>query len=137
MGGEGREILLDGLVVADVGQHGIEDGKLGAVGGDGNAGLRHQSQQADGFQGHGFAAGVGAGDDQLAAVAFEFDADGNDVSALWLQVAFQQWVAGLWREARVGFRCEAARFASRDSRGGCPHVSREATVTGTLTATQS
>ena len=79
VGGECREILLDGLVVADVGQHGVEDGKLGAIGGNWHAGLSHQSQQADGFQSHCFAAGVWAGDDQFAAVAFEFDAYGNDV----------------------------------------------------------
>ena len=63
--GEGREILLDGLIVADVGEDGVEDGKLGAVGGDGHAGLRHQGEQADGFEGDGFAAGVGAGDDRV------------------------------------------------------------------------
>ena len=67
VGGEGGEILLDGLVVADVGEDGVEDGELGAVGGDGDAGLGHQGEQADGFQGDGFAAGVGAGDDELAA----------------------------------------------------------------------
>ncbi len=65
--GEGGKILLDRLVVADVGEDGVEDGEFGAVGGDGKSGLRHQGEQADGFQGDGFAAGVGAGDDELAA----------------------------------------------------------------------
>ncbi len=77
MGGEGGEILLDGLIVADVGEHGVEDGELGSVGRDGDSGLRHEGEEADGFQGDGFAAGVGAGDDQLAGFAFEFDGDGN------------------------------------------------------------
>ena len=76
--GKCRKILLDRLIVADVGEHGIEDRHLGAIGGDGNAGLRHQREQTDGFQRDGFAAGVGAGDHELAAVAFELDGDGND-----------------------------------------------------------
>ncbi len=44
VGGEGGEILFDGLVVADVGEDGVEDWELGAVGGDGEAGLGHQRQ---------------------------------------------------------------------------------------------
>ena len=64
--GEGGEILLDRLIVADVGEHGVEDREFGAVGGDGKAGLGHESEEANGFQGHRFAAGVGAGDDELA-----------------------------------------------------------------------
>ena len=42
VGGEGGEILLDGLVVADVGEDGVEDGEFGTVGGYGKAGLGHQ-----------------------------------------------------------------------------------------------
>ena len=93
--GEGGEILLDGLVVADVGEDGVEDGELGAVGGDGKAGLGHQREQADGFEGDGFAAGVGAGDDELAAGAFEFDGDGDYGDALGFQIAFEQRMAGV------------------------------------------
>ena len=77
--GKSREILLDGLIVANVGEDGVENGQLGAIGGDGDSGLRHQGQQADGLQGDGFAAGVGAGDDELAAGAFQFDGDGNNL----------------------------------------------------------
>jgi len=55
--------------------------QVGAIGGNGNAGLRHQGEQAQGFQGDGFASGIGAGNYQLAVVAFEFDADGN---YLWI-----------------------------------------------------
>ena len=78
VGGEGGEILLDGLIVADVGEDGVEDGQLGAVGRDGHSGLRHQGEQASGFERDGFAAGVGAGDDELAAGAFELDGEGDD-----------------------------------------------------------
>ena len=49
--GEGRKVLLDRLVVADVGEDGVEDGKLGAVGGDGDAGLRHQREAGRRFSG--------------------------------------------------------------------------------------
>jgi hypothetical protein len=79
---EGREILFDGLIVADVGQDRVENRQVGAVGGNGNTGLRHQGEQAQGFQGDGFASGIGAGDYQLAVVAFQFDGDGNDLGVL-------------------------------------------------------
>src|ERR1019366_2092414 len=51
--------------------------RFGSIGGDRNSRLRHQCQQPHGFQGYCFSAGVGAGDDQLAAGAFQFDADRN------------------------------------------------------------
>ena len=109
VGGEGGEILLDGLRVADVGEDGVEDGQLGAVGRDGDSGLRHEGEQADGFQGDGFAAGVGAGDDELAVLAFQFEGDGNDRPPLRLQIALEQGMAGVvtrmsesWRLRRRG-----------------------------------
>ena len=66
--GERREVLLDRLVVADVGEDCVEDGQLGAIGRHGNSRLRHQSQQAHGLERDGFAAGVGAADDDLAVL---------------------------------------------------------------------
>jgi len=42
--GKSREILFDRLIVANVGENGVEHGHFGAVGGDGNAGLGHQCQ---------------------------------------------------------------------------------------------
>ena len=65
MGREGRQALLDALLISYVRQHPAEHPHgAAAVGGDVQAALGHQAQQANGFQGHGFAAGVGAGDDQ-------------------------------------------------------------------------
>jgi hypothetical protein len=64
--GEGGERGLDGLRVADVGQERGEDGKAGGRGGNGQAGLGHHGQQRGGLEGDGFAAGVGAADDELA-----------------------------------------------------------------------
>src|SRR5260370_42473400 len=60
-----REILLDRLIVADVGENGVENRHVGAIGEDGNSRLRHQSEQAEGFESDGFAAGVGSGDYEL------------------------------------------------------------------------
>ncbi len=82
MRGKRREILLDRLIVADVGENGVENRQVGAIRRDGNAGLRHQREQAQRFQGDGFAAGVGAGDYELAMVAFELDGDGDDLRVL-------------------------------------------------------
>ena len=104
--GEGGEILFDRLVVADIGKDGVEDGDFGAVGGDGQAGLRHEGEQSDGFQRYGFAAGVGAGDDELAARTFEFDRDWDYVDAFCFQIAFQQRMPGIVQKqasfARLG-----------------------------------
>ena len=47
--GKSGEVLLDRLVVADIGENGVEYGHFGAVGGDWNSGLRHQGEQADWF----------------------------------------------------------------------------------------
>ena len=106
VGGEGRKILLDRLIVADVGEHGVEYGKLGAVGGNGEPGLRHQREQAHGLEGDRFAAGVWAGDDELPAFAFQFHADRDDGDAFEFQVAFQQRMTGVVQEqascARLG-----------------------------------
>ena len=65
VGGKGGEILLDGLRVADVGEDGVTDGQVGALGRDGDSGLGHENEQAHGFEADGFAAGVGAADDEL------------------------------------------------------------------------
>ena len=71
--GKRRQVLLDGLIVADIGEDGVEDGQLGAIGGNRNSRLRHQRQQANRFQRDGLAASIGAADDELAMLAVEFD----------------------------------------------------------------
>ena len=91
--GEGAEVFLDGLVVADIGQHRGKDRELGFGGGHGQAGLRHQAEQAHGLQGHGLAAGVGAADQQRAAVAGEFERDGDGTLAAAAQHVGEQRVA--------------------------------------------
>ena len=60
---EGGEVLLQGLLIADVGQHQLAPGKGGgAAAGQKQAGAGHQGRQAHTFERDGFAAGVGAGD---------------------------------------------------------------------------
>ena len=66
---EGAERLLDGLLVADVGVDRLEEAEFrAAFGGDVQAALRHQHDQADGFQRDGFAARVRSGDDDRARI---------------------------------------------------------------------
>ena len=77
VGAEGGQRLLDALLVANVGVDTVQQGKLGGLGGDVQAGVGHQSQQADGLEGHGLAAGVGAGDDHYPVGATQFQADGH------------------------------------------------------------
>ena len=94
VGGEGGELGLDGLGVADVGEEGGEDGEAGCGGGDGQAGLGHHGEQGGGFEGDGFAAGVGAADDELAGFGGELEGERDDrppVARRWL---LEQRVAG-------------------------------------------
>ena len=79
--GKGGERRLNGLRVADVGKERGEDRKAGGCGGDGQAGLGHHGQQSRGFERDGFAAGVGAADDQLALRGGEFQSERDDATA--------------------------------------------------------
>ncbi len=88
--GERRKVLLDRLIVANIGENGVENRHVGAIRGNGNAGLGHQSKQAERFQGNGFAAGVRSGDHQLAALAFKLDGDRDNLGVLEFQVALKQ-----------------------------------------------
>ena len=93
MGGEGREIALDGLSVADVGVDGVENGQAGLGGGDGQAGLGHEAEQAEGLEADGLAAGVGARDDELAGAALEDEGERDERDALLGEAERKQGVA--------------------------------------------
>ena len=63
MAAEGGEVLLQRLLIADVGQHLATPGQAGrAAAGEKQAGAGHQGRQPQAFEGHRFAAGIGAGD---------------------------------------------------------------------------
>jgi len=47
--GERAEVFLNGLIVADIGQHLAEERELGLGGGHGQGRLRHEAEQADGL----------------------------------------------------------------------------------------
>ncbi len=84
MRGEGRERLLEALLVADVGQHVVEDWQLRTlVRRDMQARLGHHRQQADRLQGHRLAARVGSGDDQKVRAKAEVDVDWDDGLQGW------------------------------------------------------
>ena len=73
MRGESAQIGLERLLVADVSQDGIIDREQAFSGSrHWQAALRCQAEQADCLQGDGFAAGVGAGDDQSAGASGQF-----------------------------------------------------------------
>ena len=73
-----RKILLDGLRVADVGKDGVANGKIGALGRDGDSSLGHEDEQADGFEADGFASGVGAADDELTVGGVHLKGERDD-----------------------------------------------------------
>ena len=102
-------ILLDRLVVADIGEHGVEDGQFGAVGGDRQSRLRHEREQTHRFERDGLAAGVRAGDDELATVVLEFDCHWDYGASFGFEVSLEQWMAGVVEE-EIGFRRLAIGF---------------------------
>ena len=77
VGAESGQGLLDALLVADVGKDAVEQGKLGGLGGDVQAGVGHQGQQAGGLQSYGFAPGVGAGYCHDPDAPAQLQADGH------------------------------------------------------------
>ena len=69
--------MLNALLVANVGVDAVQQGKDGLFGGNLQPGMGHQRQQAHGFQRHGFAAGIRAGNDHHPPVAAQFQVKGN------------------------------------------------------------
>src|SRR5579883_956787 len=88
-----REVLLDRLVVADVGQHGVEYREFGAIGGNWDTGLRHQREQANSLERNRLAAGVRTRNHELALFAGELNADRHDVCTLCFEIALEQRVS--------------------------------------------
>ena len=78
MAGEGGQALGNGLLVADVRQNGVKGRERASVPrGHMEAALGHERQQTDGFQGHGLAAGVGAGDNHGVKIGAQSQGDGH------------------------------------------------------------
>ena len=118
--GEGGERFFDGLGVADVGEERVKTGKLARARGNRDAGLGHHGEQRDGLERDGFAAGVGAADDELAMLVGEFERQWDDrairLGAGGAEALFEQRVAG-------GFEVEPI---GADGRGGAIVVAGEA-----------
>ena len=78
--GEGRQILLDGLLVTDVGEDLLEHTELRAFGGrDEETGLAHQLEETDGLQAHGLTTGVRSRDDEKIEFLAEIYRDRYDL----------------------------------------------------------
>ena len=95
---EGGEVLLQRLLIADVGQHRVAPGQLrDAAAGQKQPCPRHQGGQPQAFEGHGFAAGVGAGDGNHPQGRLDLQAHRHHSSAAFLALLpNQQRVAQLF-----------------------------------------
>ena len=93
-------------LVADIGQHLLEDRKLGFGRGHGQPGLRHQGEQADGLQRDRFAAGVGAADQQRAAVCAS---SSSEIGTTCLRCRRSTSASSGWRASRSSSRVAEAR----------------------------
>ena len=91
--GKSRKRRLDRLRIANIGQERREDGKARLRRGHRNSRLRHHCQQRRGLERHGFAAGIGSADDELALVGRQFQNQRHDLPARRPQPFFQQRMA--------------------------------------------
>ena len=83
VGGVGAEVVVDGLLVADVDEEVVEDAEFGGfAAGDEEAALEHILDESDGLEADGFAACVGAGDDEDAVGVVEVEAEGDNLLPL-------------------------------------------------------
>ena len=110
---EGGEVLLQRLLIADVGQHLAAPGQpRSAAAGQEQARPSHKSRQADAFEGHGFAAGVGARDRHHPQLRCHQQAHGHHrMAALTPLLPKQQGVAQLTQfEGRAGVVCQLRAY---------------------------
>ena len=79
MRGECRERLLDRLLVADIGKNTVEDRhEASVVRRDVKAALGHEGKKSQRLERDGFAAGVGAGNNERVKIGAEADGDRYD-----------------------------------------------------------
>ncbi len=74
---------------------------MSSGGGNGKTGLGHHGEQRGGLERDGFAAGVGAGDDELAVGGGELKGDGNNNAAVGLEAFLEERMAGRFKTERV------------------------------------
>ena len=122
MAAEGGEVLLQRLLIADISQHlGAPRQARTAAAGHKQAGAGHQHRQAHALKGHGFAAGVGAGDRHHPQPLMHPHAHRHHrTGALTALLPEQQWMAQpleLQRSQRIGLQLR-------------PHCSQPGAVAG-------
>ena len=94
--GISREVVLKGLVVPDADRNALEHRHFRTFGGgDQHAPLEHVLQQAHGFEADGFAACVGAGNQQDVLLGIQDYGLRHYAAAFFFQGLFQQGMAGL------------------------------------------
>ena len=86
---ESREVLLDRLVITDVRKDGIKDCQLCRFSGNGNPRLRHQHQQAYGFQCNGLSSSIRAANNELPIMGLKRDGDRNHLRAVRFEISFE------------------------------------------------
>ena len=96
MGAAGAEVVLNGLLVANVDEDMLEQAHVGgALHGDEESALHHVLQETHALEAYGLAAGVGTGDEQDALVGFQGDVERYHLFAVFLQGQVKQRMDGL------------------------------------------
>ena len=112
------EVFLNRLVIADIGQHLFEDREFGFRRRHRQRGLRHQAEQPHGLERHRFAAGVGAADEQRAALALEIERDRNGLALAPPEHVFEQRMARLAQQQPLAEARDGAIEFDRKARLG-------------------
>ena len=102
VGGERRKVLFDGLVVADIGQDAIEHRQLGGSAGTGMPACAIRASSPTVFKATVLPPVFGPVMTSSRRSPSSSTVTGNNVSALCLQVAFQQWMAGFVQNHQEG-----------------------------------
>ena len=99
--GKRAEVFLDRLVIANIGQHLLENREFGRGCWYRQCRLRHQAEQTDRLERYRLAAGIGAADEQRAPIAGQFQADGHHGFMAAAQHVIEQRVARVLQRQAV------------------------------------
>ena len=102
VGGVGREVVVDRLLVADVDAEALEDGQLGDLRRrDREPALEHVLDDAGGLQADGFPAGIGTRNDEDVLAAVQLQVERDDFAPGGPQGLLQERMAGIFEHQPV------------------------------------
>ncbi len=124
MRGKSAEVLLDRLVVADIGQDLFEERQFRRGARHGQTGLGHQRDHPDGLQRYGLAAGVRAADQERAAILVESQRERDDPFGALAEHINEERMAGVFEMQAFAENRDAAVEIHREFGFGEDQIER-------------